>query len=161
MNWPATFVVALFVFPTAIPMAALLLKWRVQRATDHASCEDRLLSKRLVLQAATRGLRFKVLLLLCAVFAAAIYQWALGSRTITLILFIGYTMLFPIWSLWPFWTRHQREDLRRRQYLVCPRCEYDLRVNTTTSTCPECGLTYTDASVKWIWMRAIERGLRS
>jgi len=148
------------ILPLGIPPLFLFLKWRLDRKGCLNVDFERLLSKQLVWRVATRGVRFKLLLLLSVLLAAGGYHRVFGAPVVGLTLSLGYVVVFPLFIFWPLWTKREQMALEHQKYMVCPRCEYDLRGIGPQGTCPECGLEYTAHLLRDIWTRAMRQGLR-
>jgi len=160
MNWTVTLFICGCILPLGLPLFFLVYRWYLERGPEQTRNREQLLARRLAYRAATRGLRFKLLILLCVMFAVSGYQRIDGIREIGLGLLIGYCILLPIWALWPLWSRQERKTLEDQGYLICPKCEYDLRGTGPNGVCPECGFEYTQDLLRGVWTRAVSRGLR-
>jgi hypothetical protein len=83
--------------------------------------------------------------------------WVPGAETgesfYSLYVTVPYGVLILLTGSWPLWWLFTRKRRRRRQRLAqgrCPNCNYDLRGDTGSARCPECGESIsTNTATTW------------
>jgi|GEM_PF-1442470 len=112
--------------------------------------------RRAVVPRRVRFLEIEGVVVACTVFGAMVFvDWAFfpvwdprnGLARYMLLAYFVYTL--PRMMI--HWFRTRRK-LNRHDWLLCPRCEHDLRgLETDPLICPECGREWTVEQVRRSW----------
>jgi hypothetical protein len=99
---------------------------------------------------------FRLSIRVLAVFAVALVGFYVITRRWQVPGLVFYWLFFPYYLVAPaVLRRRMRRKLAGNDFLLCPRCGYDLR-QLVGERCPECGGPAKPDEVKAVWLRWLE-----
>jgi hypothetical protein len=69
------------------------------------------------------------------------------------LLACGWLPAFIVWIALRFYYAHVRRMVQHMDYLICPKCGYDLHGCDSFGACPECGRAYARDKLPLDWHR--------